>query len=221
MCEELNDAYIKQLLKPDLDNPIFIEGLPGFGNVGKVTAQLVTKFCDAKLFAEYYSSYFPDYVVVRSDGICYPPRYEFYSSSSSSKRKLSLVILTGDSQPPFDNPVAHYEICTDILDFIERLGCSSVITVGGVPIKDQKRDVYVAATSHNLAAEVMEKGAIIYGKGRIMGATGLLLGLAKEKGMDGICLLGGSDGLQTDEEAGMAVFRILLRILGQEADHGM
>ncbi len=60
----------------------------------------------------------------------------------------------------------------------------------------------------------MAKGGIIYGKGRIMGATGLLLGLAKERGLEGICLLGATSGIRSDKDAGFAVFDLLTKILG-------
>ena len=210
----MKKSHIHQQSHPKLNNPILIEGLPGFGNVGKITAQLLIQFSEAKLFAEYYSPLFPDYVTVSSNGICHPPRYKFYAPPS--EKKLNLIILTGDSQPPLDNVLTHYEICEDILDFAQKLGCNFVVTVGGVPVSGKKKDVYVAATSNELAAEVMEKGGIIYGKGRIIGATGLILGLAKERGLDGICLLGTTGGLQSDKDAGSAVFNLFMKIFGQE-----
>jgi len=215
----LKKSYIHQRFHPKLDRPIFIEGLPGFGNVGKITAQLLIKFSEAKLFAEYYSPFFPDYVVLSNHGICSPPRYEFYAPPSGNK--LSVVVLTGDSQPPLDNVLAHYEICEEVLDFVQKLGCNFVVTVGGVPVSSEKKDVYVATTSNELAAEVMEKGGIIYRQGRIMGATGLLLGLAKERGWNGFCLLGATSGLRSDKDAGFAVFKLLMKALGQEVQQAL
>jgi len=216
LCINLEKSYIRQLFQPKLDNPIFVEGLPGFGNVGKIAARLLIQFSEAKLFAEYYSPYFPDYVIVSKDGICSPPRYKFYAPPD--KGKLDAIVLTGDSQPPLDNVVAHYEICEELLDLAEKQGCGFVVTIGGVPVSTGKKDVYVAATSGKLVAEVIEKGSsIIYGKGRIMGATGLLLGLAKERGLDGICLLGATAGLQADKDAGFAVFNLLLKVLGAKS----
>ena len=176
--------------------------------------QLLIQSSEAKLFAEYYSPFFPDYVAVSKDGICSPPRYDFYAPLSGEK--LNVIILTGDLQPQLDNVVADYEICEEILDFAQRLGCGFVVTVGGVPVSSEKKDVYVAATSNKLAAGIMEKGSIIYGKGRIMGVTGLLLGLAKKRGLDGICLLGATGGLRSDKDAGFAVFNFLMKILRQE-----
>ncbi|MFP3984445.1 MAG: PAC2 family protein [Candidatus Bathyarchaeia archaeon] len=193
---------------------MFVEGLPGFGNVGRIVARSLVQFCEAKLFAEYYSPFFPDYVFVTKEGICSPPHYRFYTPSSGEK--LNAVILTGNMQPPLENVVAHYEICEEIIDYAQKLGCNFVITVGGVPISTEKKDIYVAATSNQLAAETMDKGGVIYGKGRIMGATGLLLGLAKERGLDGVCLLGATSGLRSDKDAGFAAFQFLLKILGKE-----
>lgn len=215
----MEKSYIHQLFNPKLNNPILIEGLPGFGNVGKIVAKLLVEHSEAKLFAEYYSPFFPDYVLVSKEGICSPPHYRLYAPPSGEK--VNAIILTGNSQPPLDNVVAHYEICEDILDFAQKLGCSFVVTIGGVPISTDKKSVYVAATTDELAAETMEKGGIIYGKGRIMGATGLLLGLAKERGIDGICLLGATEGLRSDKDAGSAVFQLLLKILGKEIQKGM
>lgn len=214
----MEKSYINQRFHPKLDNPIFVEGLPGFGNVGKIAAQLLVQFSEARLFAEYYSPFFPDYVVVSNQGICRPPRYDFYAPPS--KKKLSIVVLTGNSQPPLDNVMAHYEICEEILDFVQKLGCEFIVTTGGVPVSSERKDVYVAATSNKLAAEAMEKGGIIYGKGRIMGATGLLLGLAKERELEGICLLGATNGLKPDKDAGFAVYNLLMKILGQETKQG-
>ncbi|NWG11097.1 PAC2 family protein, partial [Candidatus Bathyarchaeota archaeon] len=158
-----------QTSKPTLEKPIFVQGLPGFGNVGKIAINLLIKFCAAKPFAELYSPSFPDYVSVNSKGICRLPRYEFYAAPME---KNDFIIMTGDTQPSFDDVVAHYSICGEILDFAEKQGCSFIVTIGGVPITEEKTQVYVAATSPRLALEFMEKGAVIYSKGRIVGATG-------------------------------------------------
>ena len=129
--------------------------------------------------------------------------------------------MTGDTQPSFDDVVAHYRVCNVILDFVERYGCNFIITIGGVPVTKEKAQVYVAATSPRLATEFMEKGAIIYSKGRIVGATGLTLALAKERGLDGICLLGSTTGLKADRGAGFAVFKFLMKALGNEVKEGL
>ncbi len=214
----MNELCFRQLFNPVLEDPIFVQGLPGFGNVGKIAAHLLMKFCGAKTFAEMYSPSFPDCVSVDSKGICHLPKYEFHAAPME---KNDFVIMTGDTQPSLDDVVAHYDVCSRILGFIEKCGCNFVITMGGVPISEDRAQVYVAATSPRLAAEFMEKGAAIYSKGRIMGATGLMLGLAKERGLEGVCLLGTTSGFTADRGAGFSVFKFLMKALGNEVKEGL
>jgi len=209
----MREPYFRHLFRPQLKEPLLVEGLPGFGNVGKIAAGLLIDFAQAKLFAELYSPSLPDYVVINKDGICHAPHYEFYASSSG---KTHFIILTGDAQPSLDDMVAHYRLCGEILDFVEKYGCKFLVTMGGVPMPRPAGEVYVAATSSKLAVEIMEKGAAIYGEGKIMGASGLLLGLAKSRGWEGACLMGATTALKADREAAFSVFKFLMKMLGGE-----
>ena len=211
----MDKSYFRELSHPKLVNPVFIEGLPGFGNVGKIAARSLIKSTQAKLFTELYSPFLPDYVMVNREGICRPPRYEFYASS---KEKASFIILTGDAQPSVDDINAHYELCGEILDFTEKYRCKLLVTLGGLPLPQPTGEVYVAATSQKLATSFMKKGALLYGKGRIMGATGLLLGLAKTRGVEGITLLGATKGIRSDKEAGLSVFNFLTKAFRIEVE---
>jgi uncharacterized protein (TIGR00162 family) len=214
----MDKPYFHQISNPVLENPVFVQGLPGFGNVGKIAAHLLIKFCGAKPFAELYSASFPDYVSIDQNGICILPRYEFYAAPME---KNDFIIMTGDTQPSFDDVVAHYALCSNVVDIIKKQGCSLIVTLGGVPITEEKTQVYVAATSSRLALEFMEKGAVIYSKGRIVGATGLMLGIAKEQNLEGICLLGATQGFKADRGAGFSVFKFLMKALGNEVKEGL
>jgi len=214
----MEKRYLRKLSNPILENPFFIQGLPGFGNVGRIAAHLLIKFCDAKPFAELYSPSFPDYVSISSKGICHLPRYDFYYAPMV---KNNLVIMTGEIQPSFDDVVAHYEVCEEVIDFVESLGCRFIVTLGGIPIAEDKAQVYIAATSPKLAAEFMEKGAVIYSKGRIVGGTGLTLAMAKERKLEGVSLLGTTTGFKADREAGFLVFKFLMKALGKEIKEGL
>lgn len=214
----MDKPYFREIFTPVLENPIFVQGLPGFGNVGKIAAHLLIKFCGAKPFAEMYAPYFPDYVSVGSDGVCRLPKYEFYAAPME---KNDFIIMTGDTQPSFEDVVAHYELCSEVLNFVAKYGCNFIITLGGVPSVEDVGRVYVAATSPRLAAEFMEKGAVLYAKGRIVGATGLMLGIAKEHNLEGVCVLGATTGFRANRGAGFSVFRFLMKALGNEVKEGL
>lgn len=214
----MDKLVFRHLSTPQLEKPVFVCGLPGYGNIGKITSRLLIQFSEAKPFAELYSPSFPDYVSVNSHGICRLPRYDFYSAKMN---KDHFIILTGDAQPSLDDVVPHYDLCDQILDFMEKYKCKLVITIGGVPIPNPNKEVYVAATSPELASEIMEKGAIIYGRGKIMGAAGLFLGLAKARGRQGACLLGATRGTKPDRESALSVFKFLMKILKTDAKEGL
>ncbi len=212
-CCRMDKPVFNVLSQPKLENPVIVEGLPGFGNIGKIAAQMLIEFTRADLFAELYSPSFPDYVTVGKNGVCVPPRYEFYSARLG---KTDFIILTGEAQPSREDVVAHYALCDDILNFLEPFGCRFIATMAGVTTPKPAGEVYVAATSLELGAKAVEKGAIIYGGGRIVGAAGLLLGLAKNRSWEGVCLLGTTTGLKADQEAAYAVFKQLLKMFGLE-----
>jgi proteasome assembly chaperone (PAC2) family protein len=214
----MDKPYLRVLSNPPLENPIFVQGLPGFGNVGRIAAHLLVKFFEAKPFAELYSPSFPDYISITSKGIAHLPKYDFYYAPME---KNNLIIMSGEIQPSFDDVVAHYTVCEEVLNFAESLGCKFIVTMGGVPITEDKTEVFIAATSNRLAADFMEKGGVIYSKGRIVGGTGLTLALAKERNLDGVCLLGTTLGFKADKEAGFLVFKFLMKALGKEIKEGL
>ncbi len=184
----MDKPILRELSKLIVENPTFIQGLPGFGNVGRIAANMLIKHSNAKLFAELYSPSFPDYVAVNSKGTCQLPCYEFYATKLDGN---DYVIMTGETQPSFDDVLAHYEVCGEIASYAAKLGCRFMITMGGVPVTEEKAQVFIAATSPRLAAESMEKGAVIYSQGRIVGGTGLTLALAKELGLEGAVTMAG------------------------------
>jgi uncharacterized protein (TIGR00162 family) len=214
----MDKPYLLEMFNPTLENPIFVQGLPGFGNVGRIAAHLLIKFCEAKPFAKLYSPSFPDYVSISSKGITHLPKYEFYAAPIENN---NLIIMTGETQPSFDDVLAHYQVCSEIVDFAEKKGCHFIVTIGGIPITEDKTRIYVAATSSKLANEFKEKGAVIYSKGRIVGGTGLTLALAKERKLDGVCLLGTTTGFKADRGAGFMVFKFLMKVLGKEIKEGL
>jgi hypothetical protein len=211
----MDKPYFRQFFEPQLKEPVFVEGLTGLGNVGMIAARHLIESTGAKVFAELYAPYFQDYVVVNKDGICRPPRYQFYAAKTE---KTHYIILTGDSQPSLEDTVAHYDLCDELLDFAAKYGSKFIVTMGGVVTSKSGNDVYISATSKKLAKKHVDKGTKIYGEGRIVGATGLLLGLAKRRGWKGICLLGATTGFGAERGTGLALFKMLTSIVEAETE---
>ena len=146
------------------------------------------------------------------------PRYEFYSALTE---KNNFIIMTGDTQPSFDDVVAHYALCSENLDFVLKKAATFWSRLVALLSRRKKLKCMLQPLHLELALEFMEKGAVIYSKGRVVGATGLTLGLAKERGLEGICLLGATTGFKADRGAGFAVFKFLMKALGNEVKEGL
>lgn len=209
----MDKPHFRQLFEPQLENPILVEGLAGLGNIGMIAARHLIECTDAKPFAEVYAPYFPDYVTVNNDGVCRPPRYRFYVAKTE---KNHYIILTGDAQPSMEDGLAHYDISEEILNFAAKYGTTRIMTLGGVATSNAGNEVYIAATSDTLAQKHLDKGVTIYSEGKIVGPTGLLIGLAKKRGWKGICLLGATSGFGTERAAALSIYKVLQNILEPE-----
>ncbi|MFA5365501.1 MAG: PAC2 family protein [Candidatus Bathyarchaeia archaeon] len=205
----MDKPVFRKIFEPELKDPIFVEGLAGLGNVGMIAAFHLIECINAKVFAELYAPYFPDYVAVKKNGTCRPPRYRFYAANTE---KNSYIILTGESQPSLEDTVAHYDLCDVILDFVQKYGTSFVVTMGGVSATETGNEVFIAATSEELAQKHTNKDVKVYTDSKIVGASGLLLGLAQRRGLQGICLLGVTAGFGTERGIALSVYKALMNI---------
>jgi uncharacterized protein (TIGR00162 family) len=206
--------------RPILYKPMLVEGLPGIGNVGKMTVEYMVEKLKAKKFAEIYSDHFPYHVFIDEDSIVNLPRNEFYFYKG---QKHDLVFLTGDFQSM--TPQGHYEIIEAVLEFCKELGVKDMITVGGYGIEGIPKEPTVlgAATHRELMPEFEELGVEFEDGervGMIVGASGLLLGLGKLRGFRGVCLMSEtfSRPVFTDARASKAVLEILSNYFGVSLD---
>lgn len=206
--------------QPKLNNPIFVEGLPGIGNVGRVAVGYLIHQLKAKKFADLYSPYFFPFVIIHDD-LVHTLRNEFYYYKNPKGRDL--VLLIGDCQS-YD-PKGHYEISGKILDFVKGMGCKDVITIGGYGAGKvvEKPRVLGSVTDAKMIKEYEKFGInfkISDQVGTIVGASGLLVGLGKIYGMRGLCLLGETSGFPiiTDPNSAEVVLDVLQKVLDIKID---
>ncbi len=174
--------------KPRLNRPILIEGLPGIGNVGKVTVDFITDELKAKKLYEITSYSFPHSVFVNDQNLVELPKIEMFYR----KGKTDLLILAGDIQPM--DEISSYEFSEKMLDIAEQYKTKEIITLGGIGLNEipKKPKVYCAANSKKMLKKYKHK--LIHGKiygvvGPIVGISGLLLGLSAKRNIPGITFL--------------------------------
>jgi len=213
----MKETYVKETQKPELElkNPILIEGLPGMGMVGRIATRFLIKQFSAKRFAELYSPHFPYYVLVNKRGSVRLLRAEFFFWKNPNGQN-DLVFLVGDSQA--QTIEGQYEVTNTILEFAANLGVSIIVTIGGYRKEAEEAPKVVAvSTSPELLKKALQAKAIASPPGNpIVGTAGLLLGLAKFKKIDALCLLGETRGYLPDPVAAKSVLEVLQKMLGLE-----
>lgn len=214
---------ITEIEKPKLKNPIFIEGLPGVGNVGRIATGFLVEELKAKKFAELYSSHFMPFVLLHENSSVHVLKNEFYYWKAKEKGQRDIILLVGDSQSI--DPEGHYEIVETILDYIYKLGVREIFALAGLSIGEQKeKPKVVGAVSEPEIIKKYEKYNIDFKSvnkvGTIVGASGLFIGLGKTRGMSGVCLLGETVGFPIipDPKSAEAVLNVLIKILKIKAD---
>lgn len=175
---------------PRMRKPIFIEGLPGIGNVGKVAVDFIVDKLKAKKIFEIYSYTMPHSVFVTEDNLIEMPSIEVYHARSG---KTDYILLTGDVQPI--DEVSCYEFCESMLDFLQKQGVSEIVTTGGIGLQEVPKvpKVYVTGNSQDIIKRYTagtQASSKIYGVvGPIVGVTGLMLGLAKRRKIPAVAIL--------------------------------
>jgi len=209
-------CLVKMLKKPKLENAILLEGLPGIGFVANIAALHLIKELNAKKFAEIISSSFQDFVISSDEGGFRPPVNELYYYDGSKGGK-SCIILYGNTQALTGR--GQYELCGRILDIAVESGCNFVVTMGGLKRGGviKKPELYCAATDEEILEKILKFDVGIL-SGRIYGAAGILLGLAKLRGLKGFCVLAETLGFYPDATAAKEVLNFLSKIFEWKID---
>jgi uncharacterized protein (TIGR00162 family) len=209
--------------KPKLKNPIFIEGLPGVGNVGRVAAGYLVEELKAKKFAELISSHFMPIAVIPQGSQVELIKAEFFYWKSKNKNQSDLIIMIGDSQSV--DPEGHYEIVEEILKFLKQLNVKEIFALGGLSIGvPTEKPKVVGAVNDASLEKKYKKYNIIFDTsqrvGSIVGAAGLFVGLAKYYNIPATCLLGETSGMPflPDPKSAEAILKILSEILNLKLD---
>lgn len=215
----MQTAEINILEEIEVDNPIFIEALPGLGHVGKLAADHMIDELNATKFAEIYSPTFPPQVLVKDEGIIENMCNELYYLKDVGEDNLDLIILVGNTQAL--SPEGQYLVCKDILEYVKTFNIDRIFTLGGIaipqPVENPK--VYGAATNEANIELLREADIEIRSNdGGIVGASGLFLGLGVRQGIHGTCLMGETPGYFIDAESAEAILKKLCLLLNFEVN---
>jgi uncharacterized protein len=204
---------------PELRSPYLICGLPGTGYIGKLTLDYMIHELNASHLVDIYSSSFPPKIVVRSNGIAELMKNTIFYSKAISSSNNDLLLLTGDSQP--ENPDSEYLLIEQILDIAAKFNTKKIFALAGYAtgqFVDNPR-IFGTATDIDMLDKFKERNIIPMDIGSIIGGmNGLIIGVAKLRGMHGTCILVETSGYVVDAKASKFILECLTSILGISID---
>ena len=210
---------------PKLNKPIFIEGLPGIANVGKIAADFMIEELKAVKLYSFFSYKFPHSVFVGDNNLIETPKIEIWHKKFNGKsKKRDFLILTGDIQPIDEEGC--YSFCDEILAIAKKFKCSEIITTGGIGLQSvpEKPKVFCTSNDPKLFKQYTKKGLgvqkDIFGVvGPIVGVSGVLLGLGKKRGVKGVALL--AETFAHPMYLGIKGAKELLRVIEKKFGYGI
>lgn len=202
--------------KPELNDPVLIEGLPGIGFVANIAVLHLIRELKAVRFAEIHSSAFQDLTVTTETGNIRSPLNELYYVKNEFGGR-DLLLWHGNTQAL--TTFGQYELCGRVLDEAKEMGCKYLITLGGFKTDEVKQapQIFSAATDVETLNETMALGTKIM-VGQIFGVAGLSVGLGKLKGFKGFALLVETPGMHPDEGATRTALNALCKFLRLNTD---
>jgi len=162
--------------------------------------------------------------------------------SEEGRHQRDLIIYIGEEQPSdggrlYAEGRKAYEMANMVLDVAEKYGCRRVFTSGAAvaPVHHSERPrVWAAVSSKRLAQQIQQyPETVIMGSGEgtsatgmITGLNGLLLGVAKKRGLDAICLMGEIPDYLSGApfpypRSSRSVLEVLTDLLGMEVDYSL
>ncbi|MDO8491977.1 MAG: PAC2 family protein, partial [Dehalococcoidia bacterium] len=193
--------------EPKLESPVLVASWPGIGNVGLMAVDALRGMLGAEEFGEIepWEFFYPRKVLIRGGEM---KELEFPSSKFYFKRteKRDIILFIGEEQPTeggrtYAQGTSAYVIANLVLDVACKFGCGRVYTSGAAvsPIHHAVRPrVWAVPNSDRLVTEVTKYDNTVLmsdiegrgGQGNITGLNGLLLGVARKRGMEAVCVMG-------------------------------
>ena len=216
-------GLVRIYARPKLNSPIMLAAWPGIGNVAIIVATYLQRKLDFKQLGEIEASYFfdPIGVSVRENVVEAPqfPQSSFYYWKNQGGGS-DVILFIGDDQPATKG----YELANCVLDVGLRFQAGRVYTCAAAMTRIHHSEpprVWGVATSQQVTEDLKKYSLVQASNLQIAGLNGLLLGVAKERDIEGVCLLGEVPLYATriqNPMAALAVLKVLINMLDIEID---
>ena len=204
--------------EPKLRNPFMVAAWPGMGGVAIIAARYLTEQWEAQELGSIAPEGFFDIngVLIEDNvvGDIEFPENRFYIARGHGRRDW--IIFIGESQPIMNG----FGLANLVLDVAEKFEVKKLFTFAAAPTHiyhTKKPRVLAVATMPRLVKWLQKYDVAPLKQGNISGLNGLVLGVAKQRNMDGVCLLG-EIPIYTTHIANPRSAKAVLQVLAQMAN---
>jgi uncharacterized protein len=231
---------IKLFKEPQLNDPVLLASWPGIGNVGLIVVDTFRRVFNAEVCGEIepWDYFYPRKVRIKNGELVELqfPNSLFYFKKTE---KQDLLLFIGEEQPSWSGRayargIKAYQMANQVLDVAIKFGCRRIYTSGAAVTSihhSLPSRVWAVPNNGALLPEIkdyentvlMSQIESLEGQGNISGLNGLLLGAARKRGLDGICLMGEIPVYLQDfpilyPKASKSVVEVLAKALNLEMD---
>lgn len=193
-------ADLKKLKKPTV-----IMGFPGTGLVGSVAASQVVESLSMDFGGYISSAEFAPLAAIH-DYKPMPAARIHYSEKSN------IIVIISEMTIPIGSSL---EVAEKIYEFAKSVDASSIISLGGISLQDEKKGVFVVSSDPALVKDVIAKKiAKPIKEGATTGVTGILLAKGTLDNFPITTILAESSEEYLDPRAASNVLKVLSRIIG-------
>ena len=175
-----------QIEEPTVQKPIVIAAMQDMGNVGSIVVNFINKSLGTKKFRTAKTP-FPTYVVDNGGYIDLPNEVWEYRYTED------IIVFGGGTGQPQENQELN-SLCQDVIDVSKKYSAKFIYTLGGFHtnrVLDKNPNTLVTTTSRDLTKHIEGLGVqTTPQRSLITGFNGLILGFAKQNGIQGIGMYG-------------------------------
>lgn len=207
----MDEIDIESVVTPRLDNPVFIEGLPGVGLVGKLAVDHLIEELESQPVRRMYSEHYPPAISVDEEGTATLASLTVHAIETEGQ---DLLVLAGDSQA--QEAVGQYRLADAVLDIVGEFDVEQIITLGGFGTGEQVEEYTVVgavADGNDALKQRLGDAGVQFQRedapSNIVGMSGLLVGLGARRGFETAGILGITPGYHVDPASARVVLEVL------------
>lgn len=194
-----------------LKNPALIEGFPGLGLVGTISASYLVDKLKMDFVGYITSDQFPPLAAIHGHKPMFPAR--IYAS-----KKHNLIVLLAEFIVPLS---AIYELSAKIHEFARANNVRQIVSLGGIAMKGEVSKVYAIASSEKLLGELERHHQVqLIKEGATTGVTAVLLAQGAVEDFPVVSFLAQAHEEYMDPNASATVLEVLKSYLKLDFDTG-